>query len=150
MLIRPRGFGKSSKRTAIAAAEFALVAPFLAVLICGSIEFARAFMVKNILTDAARDGARIGAIPSRNNTVVTNTDVTTDIDNILNDNNIDYTKATITIKVNGTVADVSTANAGDKISVQISISYSDVAWVGTWFLSSTTIETEYLVMMKQG
>src|SRR5438067_1592621 len=116
MRMNPSASRKS--RLAAATVEFALIAPILAVLMVGSIEFARAFLVKAVLTDAARDGARVAALPCHSNVATTNTQVTTDINTILNDNNIDATKATIVIKVNGVVADVSTANAGDQISVQ--------------------------------
>jgi Flp pilus assembly protein TadG len=39
--------------------EFALVLPFLAVLLVGAIDFGGAYNVKHILTNAAREGARI-------------------------------------------------------------------------------------------
>src|SRR5205814_3863555 len=107
------------RHRATATVEFALLAPLLAAILMGSIELARAVMVKGILTDAARDGARIGALPGEGNSIVSHTDVTTDITNILTDNGIDSTKVTIVIKVNGVVANVNTAVSGDQISVQV-------------------------------
>ena len=42
--------------------EFALVLPFLLLLALGVVEFGRAWMTMNILTSAAREGARIAAV----------------------------------------------------------------------------------------
>src|SRR5206468_2029837 len=46
------------KRGAAAAVEFALVAPVLLLFVLGIIEFGRLMMVEQILTNAAREGAR--------------------------------------------------------------------------------------------
>lgn len=43
--------------------EFALVVPLLLLLVIGIAEFGRAWMMKNILTGAAREAARIAAVP---------------------------------------------------------------------------------------
>ena len=42
--------------------EFALVVPILLLLMVGIMEFSRGWMTKNILTGAAREGARIAAV----------------------------------------------------------------------------------------
>jgi Flp pilus assembly protein TadG len=54
---RPRG----ERGTALI--EFALVLPFLLLLTFMVIDFSRAFMAKNIVTQAAREGARVYAMP---------------------------------------------------------------------------------------
>ena len=56
-------FGKnkqvgSRSRLAAATIELALVAPFILFIIFGSVEFARMMMVKQSLTNAAREGCR--------------------------------------------------------------------------------------------
>jgi Flp pilus assembly protein TadG len=45
-----------------AAVEFALVMPILLLLLFGIIEFARAWNVRQTLTDAAREGARVAVV----------------------------------------------------------------------------------------
>jgi Flp pilus assembly protein TadG len=45
-----------------ALAEFALVLPVLLLLIAGIIEFGRAFHIQQIVTDAAREGARAAVV----------------------------------------------------------------------------------------
>lgn len=47
---------------AAAMVEFAIVAPLLFVLIFGIIDFGRVFFLYNNLTNAAREGARLGAV----------------------------------------------------------------------------------------
>lgn len=42
--------------------EFALIVPLFLVLLLGMVEFGRAWMTKNILTGAAREGVRVGAV----------------------------------------------------------------------------------------
>ena len=42
--------------------EFALVVPLLLLLVIGIAEFGRAWMTKNILTGAAREGVRMAAV----------------------------------------------------------------------------------------
>lgn len=43
--------------------EFALVVPILLLLLLGLVELGRAWMTKNIMTGAAREGARIYVVP---------------------------------------------------------------------------------------
>jgi Flp pilus assembly protein TadG len=45
-----------------AAVEFALVMPILILMLFGIIEFARAWNVRQTLTDAAREGARVAVV----------------------------------------------------------------------------------------
>jgi Flp pilus assembly protein TadG len=51
-----------------AAVEFALVLPIILLILFGTIEFGRAWNVRQTLTDAAREGARVAAV---NNGLVT-------------------------------------------------------------------------------
>jgi Flp pilus assembly protein TadG len=51
-----------------AAVEFALVLPVILLILFGTIEFGRAWNVRQTLTDAAREGARVAAV---NNGLVT-------------------------------------------------------------------------------
>ncbi len=139
----PRAPGK---RSGAAAVEFALLLPFLAFLILGVFELARGIMVKQMLNDAARKACRTGILPAK-----TNTDITNEVNNILSDNSIPQSDATITILVSGQAVDVSTAKAGiDSVSVRISIPISDVYWVSTYFLSGSTQDSDFAVMLKQG
>jgi Flp pilus assembly protein TadG len=55
-----------------AAVEFALVMPILLLLVCGIIDFGLMINAKTVVANAAREGARNGAI-SRNETVIRQT-----------------------------------------------------------------------------
>ncbi len=132
-------------RTGTAVVEFAVVVSIiLAPLAVGMMELGRGLMVKQVLSDAARKGCRT-AIWSTGTTAT----VTADINQVLTDNKITTTDATITILVNGTAADPATSVQGDQISVQVSIPVADVAWIIPNFLPKTDIESDTLVMMRQ-
>src|SRR2546423_7184850 len=59
------------KRSGVVAMEFAIVASLLFTLLLGMIEFGRAMMVLNVVSNAARAGARAGALSSGNYTSAT-------------------------------------------------------------------------------
>ena len=129
-------------RRGAAAVEFALVAPiFLFTIIMPLIEFGRGMAVMNAISATAEVGCRTAVLPSSNNTAVS-TAVTNNLtaQGIANAN-------PIVVKVNGTVADASTAQQGDSVSVTVSVPYSNVSWLplslnrylGNVSLSSTQI-----------
>ena len=136
---------RETSRTATVMVEFAIVASLvLAPLTVGMIEMARGITVKQVLSDAARKGCRTGILPTGNNS-----DITSDINQVLTDNQITPSWATITIMVNNVVADPSTAKAGDQISVKIAIPVSKIALITPHFLPASNIESDTLVMMRQ-
>jgi hypothetical protein len=116
------------------------------LLVYGMIELTRGMMIKEVLSDAARKGCNTGIKPGK-----TNTDITTDVNNILNDNSIPTASATITILVRDQPYDSNNPpKAMDKVSVQVSVPVSAVFWGGTILLTGQTIESETVVMMRQG
>lgn len=125
--------------------EFALIAPVVVAFFMGMFELGRAVMVKETLDNAARNGAKMGTMPGK-----TNTDVLTEIVGILQGKGLPTGKATVTVKVNDVQADVSTASAGDKISVSVAIPAKDVTWTGTFYQGSAAITSESTVMRKLG
>ena len=144
-MLRPTSPGRPAGRRAAAAVEFAVLAPFLFFLAMGALEVGRAIIVRQALTDAARKACRTGILPGK-----ANADITADASNILTDNNIPTSAVTITILVNGTSADAGAAQQGDQISVKVSVPYSQVAWTPLFFFNGASIDSETLVMMRQG
>jgi Flp pilus assembly protein TadG len=130
-------------RRAASAVEFALVLPFLGILVLGMFEIARALMVKEALSDAAQRACRTASLPGQSNTAVQ-----ADVDNIMSDNKI--TGYTTTIQVNGTTADVSTAQRNDQVSVKVGVPVTQVFWTTTFFVTSQMVESEAVVMLRQG
>lgn len=55
-----RSFGRDQGGQALA--EFALVLPVLLILVIGIIEFGRAWNARQVITDAAREGARLAVV----------------------------------------------------------------------------------------
>lgn len=60
----------NSHRRGASAVEFALVAPLFLALILGTVEFGRAIMVGQLVTNAAREGARLAIIAGSTNAQV--------------------------------------------------------------------------------
>jgi Flp pilus assembly protein TadG len=133
------------RRPGLAAVEFAAIVPFLALLVIGIAEVARAIVVRQVLNDAVRKGCRTGTLPNR-----ATADITTDVTNILSDNSISTSAATITVLVNGQNVDASTAVRGDQVSVQVSIPFSQVSWGIARYLGSSATVQSTLVMQRQG
>ncbi|MER3441229.1 MAG: hypothetical protein C4296_07645 [Gemmataceae bacterium] len=131
-------FGRN-KRTGAATVEFAIVSPLLLMLLLGLIEFGRFFMVEQVVTNAAREGAR--------NSVVTGATV-----NSVNSAVGEYLKASgISSYIVSITPDVSQANTGDRITVSVSVSYGQVSWLPTTtlrWLGTETI-TAQAVMRKE-
>jgi Flp pilus assembly protein TadG len=130
-------------RHAAVAVEFALVLPFLMILVLGMFELGRGIMVKEFLSDAAQKGCRTGALPGK-----ANADILNDVADIMSDSNV--TGYTVTVLINGVAADVAAAQRFDQISVKVSVPTSQVFWVSTFILNATTVESEIVVMMRQG
>ncbi len=152
---------RRSARRGVAAVELALVAPFLCALVMGMFEMGRLVMVKEILTNAARKGCRTGASVSK-----TYQNLLDDVNNILTDNNLTAADATITVQVatyTGTATTPTwgafttitsgsafTPGALDKVSVQVAIPVTSVLWFAPQFTPNTYVESETLIMLKQG
>lgn len=88
--------------------EFALLLPMLVVILFGTVEFGRLWMTMNVLTGAAREGARVAAVTAPNTA-----QVQTAINNVLNGANI--TGATITVVG---------PNAANNVTVTVRINYN--------------------------
>ena len=62
---------KLQKRRGVAAVELAVVLPLFLMLVFGIVEFGRAFMVGQLLTTGAREGARLAVMGGSTNAEVT-------------------------------------------------------------------------------
>jgi Flp pilus assembly protein TadG len=119
MTPRCRFHRKKNSRRGAAVVEFALLLPLLCTITLGMMEIGRGAMVSKIVSDAARNGAQVAALPTASNATVTSR-----INSVLTASNIAAANATITILVNGVAADVATASPNDKITVTVSIAAS--------------------------
>ncbi len=107
--------------------EFALVLPFFIILLFGIMEFGRIWETVNVMTSAAREGARIAAIDGSGSYKATQATTT-----VLNNGQIDNAS----IHIEG-------PNAADEITVTVNVTYtpltgSIVPGVGTIPLTRRT------------
>lgn len=146
---RRRAARSRGRRRGAAAVEFALVLPFMILLVFGMIEFSRAMLVQSALTTSARSGARLGAFPNSNYD-----DVKAAVDKSLQNEGFDATKATVDVYVidKAGVSTQVTSNAtfkcaeGSQVRVGTGLQYNDVSWLpwGGWFLKDRML-VEYAV-----
>ncbi len=98
--------------------EFALVAPLLVVLTFGMIEISRMVMVKQLLINASREGARLAVLPTANEQQVM-TQVQGDLASAM------ISGATISISPES----LTSAPAGTPVTVSIAVSSTNVSWL---------------------
>ncbi len=114
--------------------ELALILPIFLLLTVAAIEFGRAYMVQQVLTYAAREGARHGVLPG-----VSNTEVQARIAQALEMGGIDPGVAEITLNPDH----LDTATTGTPVHVRIRVHYLDVTWVpAPWFLGQARLSSE--------
>jgi len=122
------------RRCGVATIEFALVAPFILFIIFGAVEFARMMMVKQALTNAAREGCRHATLV----TTQSSDDSESFVREILKPtiaNSNDSEIVTIDIEPSFTV----TPESGEKIVMAIEVACSDITWLPEMFLCGAKI-----------
>jgi Flp pilus assembly protein TadG len=118
--------------------EFAIVAPLFFLLVVGLIEFGRALMVQQVLTNASRVGVRKAIALNVTTTQVVNATV-------------EYAEGVSVDGVNVVVSpSPAAAETGEPITVTVSVPYENVSWIpAPWFMSDTTLSASS-VMRKEG
>lgn len=145
---------RSRGRQGLAVVEFAFVTTVLGLLLLGLFELSRGMRVKEILSGAARKGCRTGILRQYGNS-----DITSDVINIMRDNGFGTSKfnppsvGSITIVVTApdgtTLTDALDATPGTTVSVQVAIPGSSVNLATSYFLTSSEVISDTVVMMKQ-
>lgn len=131
------------KRQGAAAVEFAVVAPLFFLMVFGLIEFGRAIMVQQVLTNASREGARIGVLDSPTPTAGS---VTTAVRNYLDKAGVRGAAASVTI----TPSEPTSAGYGQPVTVTVQIPFQQVSWLPTpWFLKGNTNLRASTVMRRE-
>lgn len=125
-------------RRGAAAVEFALVAPVFFLLVFGMIEYGRMVMVQQLLTNAAREGARRGVLDGS-----TTAEVSTAVTNYLSGASVNG--ATVTVTPNPP----SSATFGQPVTVQVSVPFNAVSWLPSpLFLGGRTL-TSTAIMRRE-
>jgi len=121
-------------RAGAAVAEVALTLPLFVGMGVGLLEFGRGFMVQQMVTNSAREGARQGIL-----TGATETDVVAKVKDYLAVGNIDPAA----VQVSVTPANLQEAKSGDQVRVHVRVPYADVTWMpAPWFLSQANLSSE--------
>ncbi len=122
----------SRSRRGASAVEFAIVAPIFFMVVLGIIEFGRMAMVQQMITSAAREGARVGVLDGATLTTVSNK-----ANGYLA--SAGMTTATIAVSPNPP----SSAGFGESVTVTVSIPFNDVSWLpAPFFIAGTTLTAE--------
>jgi Flp pilus assembly protein TadG len=131
--LKLENFYRSCRRNRRGAAtvEFAVVAPVFILLVLGMIEVGRGVMVQQVITNAAREGARWAVLDG-----ATSSSVQGQVRTYLQQASFTTSQANAaTINVN-----IPTTKYGNPATVTVSIPYSQVSWVPLpKFLSGKTL-----------
>lgn len=116
-------------RRGAAVVEFAVVAPVFFLLVFGMIEYGRMVMVQQVLTNASREGARVGVLDSS-----TTSDVTMVVNRYLESGGV--RGADITVTPNPP----NSAGYGAPVTVAVSVGFDQVSWLPSpMFLGGRTL-----------
>ncbi len=126
------------RRRGTAALEFAIVGPLVILFFFGAVELGRGAMLIHLLNNAARSGCRNGVVEGTSTATIKSA-----ANSALSSEGI--SGATVAVKVNDGTADASTAQAGDEITVSISVPVSSVSWLpfAKFFSGTTQIIGQY-------
>lgn len=107
-----------SQRAGAAVVEFAIVGPLMIMLTMGMMEVGRAVMVKQVMVNASREGARMAILPSANSQTVI-----AQVQSQLAASSINGTTVTIS------PPSLDNAPAGTPVTVAISVNANQVSWI---------------------
>ncbi len=121
----------SLRRRGAAAVEMALITPVFLMLVFGIIEFGRGMMVSNMVTNAAREGARMAVLDGS-----TNADVTSAVQTFMN-SALGLAPANVAVTITTTPATgnpdpvnvIANCQPRDLITVKVQVAFNNVALI---------------------
>ena len=139
--MRRRNSPVRQDRPGVAAVEMALVLPVFLLVSLGIIEYGRALMAANLVTNAAREGGRVAGI-----TGSTNTDVQNAVVNFLA-TSLNLNTGQVSVKISITPAagnpdpqnQCANAKLRDLVTVDVNVPYSAVALIQASYLQDVTL-----------
>ena len=121
--------------------EMALVLPIFFMVVLGIVEFGRAMMVGQLVTNAAREGARIGVVDGNSNS-----DIESFIEDFLSTAvGVSASSITITITVKPAPGNTTTGNevanaqAKDLVKVEVSVPFDKVSYIRGDYLAGKNL-----------
>jgi len=108
--------------------EFALILPLFLLLVFGTLEFGRAYYDMHLITNAAREGARLGSLPGK-----LESDVTAAVDAFMTNVGLPGAwSTTVVVKApDGTVRAGGLAEAEEGDTVAVTVAYDFNVLVGS-------------------
>jgi Flp pilus assembly protein TadG len=134
-LSTPGVYMHRSSRTGAVAVEMAVVLPLFMLIVFGIVEFGRGMMVKQLLANSARLGARRSILEGK-----TNSEIKALVKASCQNTISPTASPTVTISINGvTSANLETANEGDLCEVSVSVPFTQVSLLPTpkWMSTGT-------------
>lgn len=126
---------EKARRRGAAVVEFAIVAPVFFLVILGMIEFGRVAMVQQVITNAAREGARIAVLDG-----ATKTKVKSKVEDYLNSAGISGSSLTVSPDP------PDSAKYGESVTVGVSVPFSQVSWLPTpQFIGNQQLRSESIM-----
>lgn len=130
-------FRNKSLRRGASVVELALIAPVFFLLVFSIMEFSRAVMVQQSLTDAARAAARTAALASTIN-VSTAESAARDYLRQTMTSSFDMSQCQINISPSG----LSNLATGTEITARVMLNYDDVSWVMPRYVNGIVLRGE--------
>ena len=129
---RPPRRAAGHRRRGATLVEFAIVAPLLLLFIFAVIEFGRMVMVHQIITNAAREGARRAILEQ-----TTAEEAHTIVSDYLTGSSVSGASVSLTPEQFDQVG------FGTPVTVTVSVPFDDVSWLpAPWFLSGTNLSVQ--------
>lgn len=130
------------RRRGVSAVEFAMIAPFVFMLIFGIFEFTRVTMVQQAITNAAREGCRLATLATTRSTSVADARIRARLDGVI-PNQTDPNK----VKVQFNPANLVVIAPKTPITTTIEVNYGDISLLPGWFLGNSRLRVS--VTMKR-
>jgi len=144
MIRQANRHARTDRRRGTALVEMALVLPIFFTVVLGIVEFGRAMMVGQMITNAAREGTRMGILDGE-----TNTTVTTWIESFLKDSiNVSAADVTVTITVDPAtgnpdpVDQIGNALSKDLVTIKVSVPFDKVSYIPGDYLSGKSLSAQ--------
>lgn len=126
---------KNRRRLGATAVEMALVTPLFLLLVFGLVEFSRMVMVKQALTNAAREGCRKAILATTQSNAAVDSQIRSDLAaSIPNSGDIGICRIEITPR------DLTTAASGSEVTTKVEVDYANVSWFTASFLGNVKLD----------
>lgn len=132
--MRRTGLHRARSERGVALLETALTLPLLLFVAIGIIEFGRAYQTWQILTNAAREGARIAVLPGTDDA-----SVTTRVQTYLEAGHIGNSGATVTITRNNVISIGTGTATGSRVEVSYPFEFMVLQPVANLVVEGSTV-----------